>query len=121
MAVVSGSVVSVYGSGFAASRGVYCAIAGVDSSAAWSYVAGTVMNAGSMACTVPARGAGMQVVEVAIGDAPAIASTFPFNESAASSSELRRTPANSSELQRTPTNSSEHQRDPANSGKLYEF
>ena len=68
MAVVSGSVVSVYGSGFSASRGVYCAIAGVDSSAPWSYVSGFIMDAGSMACTVPARGAGMQVVEVAMSE-----------------------------------------------------
>ena len=57
MAVVSGSVVSVYGSGFSASRGVYCAIGGssVDGSS-WAYMAANTLSASVVSCTVPARG-----------------------------------------------------------------
>ena len=66
-AVVSGSVVSLVGSGFSASRGVYCAVGGasVDGSS-WAYVAGSVGSSSVVSCTVPARGAGMRVVEVAM-------------------------------------------------------
>merc|ERR1719420_1238722 len=59
MAVVSGSVVSVYGSGFSASRGLYCVIGGGSLSVStFSYFASTASTATSMSCTVPARGAG---------------------------------------------------------------
>jgi hypothetical protein len=66
-AVVSGSVVSLVGSGFSASRGVYCAMGGASvDSAAWAYSKGNVMSSSAVSCTVPARGAGMRVVEVAM-------------------------------------------------------
>ena len=66
-AVVSGSMIGVTGLGFSASRGVYCAMGGssVDGSS-WSYVAAIVASSTSASCMVPARGAGMRVVEIAM-------------------------------------------------------
>ena len=66
-AVVAGSIVSVSGTGFSAARGVYCAMGGssVDGSS-WTYVSAAVASSTVASCTMPARGAGMRVVEVAM-------------------------------------------------------
>jgi len=64
--VASGSIVSLFGMGFSASRGVYCALDGssVDG-ASWQYIASTIVSSTQVNCMVPARGSGMRVVEVA--------------------------------------------------------
>mgnify|MGYP002054878431 CR=1 FL=1 len=66
------SVVTVQGLGMMMRNGAvgtYCAVGGssVDQSA-WGYTMGTVVSSSSVECMVSARGSGMQVLEVSLGE-----------------------------------------------------
>ena len=63
---MGGAAVMVSGMGLSASGAVFCGVGASTSSEAWSVSAGTVVSSTSVRCVVPARGAGMRVVEVAM-------------------------------------------------------
>merc|ERR1719305_1005431 len=67
VSALGGTEIVLSGSGFmaaaaASSSGVYCGVGGLS----WSSSKATVVSASEARCVVPARGAGMRVVEVSI-------------------------------------------------------
>jgi hypothetical protein len=63
--VIGGSTLTVAGVGLAGLQQAYCGFGASARSETWDTTKGTVLASGSVNCMVPARGAGMRVVEIA--------------------------------------------------------